>query len=324
MDYSQFDAFLERLKGVERVIVQAHDFPSHDALASAFAFACLLKKKGFKPFISYRGYIKRVTLRNLIDWLNIPTITPEKLNLTPNDKIIVVGGCIGEPNVIDFPGLEVAVIDHHKVKAPGFVWYADIRPEYGATASMIVEYYNYCGIDISPKIATALLVGLTFGTDHFTKKVSVADAKALLQLQSQADMPMVKRIFRNKIELQELKYFDAMLTTMIKEKNSAFAVLPDDCSRTMLGVLGDFLLSVDEIDVAILSARHNGKTYISLRSECPKNDVNKLIVRVLNDTGIGFGGGLPHSAGGIIDDMYQLSDELDYVHDLIRPHLSLS
>jgi hypothetical protein len=92
----------------------------------------------------------------------------------------------------------------------------------------------------------------------------------------------------------------------------------------MLGVLGDFLLSVDGIDIAVLSARSNGKTYISLRSECAENDVNKMIIRVLNDTGVGFGGGFPSAAGGIIDGMYQRADELDYVHNLIRPHLSLS
>ena len=165
---------------------------------------------------------------------------------------------------------------------------------------------------------------MTIDTAHFTKKICAADTKALLQLQQQADMALVNRICRNKIELQDLQYFDAMLTTMIKEKNSAFAVLPDGCSRKMLGVLGDFLLSVDGIDIAVLSARNNGKTYISLRSECIKNDVNKIIVRLLNDTGIGFGGGLPSSAGGIINGIYQLPDELNYVHDLIRPHLSLS
>jgi nanoRNase/pAp phosphatase (c-di-AMP/oligoRNAs hydrolase) len=324
MDYSKFDTFLERLKGAERVIVQAHDFPTLDALSSAFAFACLLKKKGFKPFISYRGYINRVALRNLIDWLNIPTVSPEKLTMMPSDKIIVVGGCIGESNVIDLPGLEVAVIDHHKVKPPSFVWYKDVRPEYGATASMVVEYYNHCEIAISPRVASALLVGLTFDTAHFTKKVSFVDTTALLQLQQLADMPLVNRICRNKLEFKELGYFTTMLKTVVKEKNSAFAVVPDGCSYKMLGVLGDFLLSVDEIDIAILSARSNGKTYISLRSECTKNDANRIVIDALNNTGAGFGGGLPHSAGGIVDELYQLSDELDYVHDLLRPHLSLT
>ena len=71
---------------------------------------------GLRPFITFHGYIDRVSLRNLIDWLEIPIYEPKDLELQPDDKIIVVDGCIGERNVIDFPGIEVGVIDHHQVK----------------------------------------------------------------------------------------------------------------------------------------------------------------------------------------------------------------
>lgn len=324
MDYSAFDAFLQRLQGAQRVIVQAHDFPSHDALAAAFAMAYLLKQKGFKPFISYKGYISRVTLRNMVEWLRIPTVSPDRLGLMPSDKIIVVGGCIGQKNVVDLPGLEVAVIDHHDVVAPSFVWYRDIRPSYGATSAMMVEYFNHLGIELVPRVASALLVGLTFDTAHFTKRVSEADCKALLQLQAKADMPLVNRICRNNIEEQDLQYFNVMLDSLVQEKNCAFAVLPDGCSATLLGVLGDFLLSVDTIDIAILSARSGDKTYLSLRSECAQNDVSKIVMRALNDPGVGFGGGHAHAAGGIINQRYQLCSEPDHVYQLLRPQLQLT
>jgi len=324
MGYSKFDDFLNCLKGAQRIIVQAHDFPSHDALASAFAFACLLKNKGFKPFISYRGYINRQTLHTLIDSLNIPTVATDKLELIASDKVIMIGGRITESHRMNFPELDVAVIDHHDIKAPDFVCYADIRPEFSTTASMMVEYYNHCDIKFTPRIASALLVGLTLDTDKFTKKITVADAKALLQLQQHADMSLVNLICKNKIEFEELEYFNAMLNSMKREKNCVFAILPEDCSHRMLGILGDLLLSADEIELVILSVRNEGNIYISLRSECIKNDVNHIITTALNEPGIGFGGGLPEHAGGIINDMYQLAEDLDYVHDLLRPHLILS
>ncbi|ADT87455.1 phosphoesterase RecJ domain protein [Vibrio furnissii NCTC 11218] len=323
MKYHDFKTFLASLKQCERIIVQAHDFPDHDALGSAFALAYLLRKLGFKPFITYHGFIDRISLRNLIEWLHIPIVKPHQLGLTPDDKIIVVDGCIGEKNVTDFPGLEVGVIDHHQVSAPDFVWYADIRPDYGSTATMMVEYYNQCDVDIPAKIATALLVGLTFDTANFTRAVGPADIHALLQLQSKADMAMVNRICRNQIEFHELKLFDTLLASMKREKNCAFAVLPEGCSKNMLGVLGDFLLGVDEIDMVVLSARSKEKTFLSLRSECQHNNVARIVRKALNDSGIGFGGGHPHMAGGIINHMYQLADEFDYVYDLIKPQLQL-
>lgn len=324
MPLSKFDQFLVDLKGSERVIVQAHDFPDHDAIASAFALAYLLKKKGFAPFLSYQGFIDRVSLNNLIGWLDIPIVKSHQLDLKPSDKIIVVDGCIGEGNVTDLPGLEVAVIDHHQVKVPSYVWYSDVRPDYGSTATIMVEYFNYYKIPIPKRIATALLVGLTFDTASFTRSVSEADIKALFQLQRLADMVTVNGICRNQIEYQELQYFDSMLSSMKRDKNSAFAILPEGCPKNMLGVLGDFLLTVDEIDIVVLSARSYQRTFVSLRSECEDNDVAEVVREALNDRGLGYGGGHAHMAGGVINQRFKMADELAYLYELIRPRLTLS
>ncbi len=324
MSLEKFDRLLASLTGCSRIIVQAHDFPDHDAIGSAFALAYLLKKQGFAPFITYQGFIDRVSLRNLIDWLDIPITKSHLLGLKPSDKIIVVDGCIGEKNVTDLPGIEVGVIDHHQVKAPSFVAYQDIRPHYGSTATIMVEYFNHFDLPIPKRVATALLVGLSFDTANFTRAVSPADIKALLQLQLSADMDMVNRICRNQIEYQELKLFDSMLSNMRKEKNCAFASLPEGCPKNMLGVLGDFLLSVDELDIVILSARNKEKTFISLRSECKQNNVADIVRRVLNNSGVGFGGGHPHMAGGVINETFQLASESSYIYELFRSELALS
>ncbi|MDV5168053.1 DHH family phosphoesterase [Photobacterium rosenbergii] len=324
MPFTQFDALIERLRGNDRVIVQAHDFPDHDAIGSAFALAYLLRKKGLTPFITYQGFIDRISLRNLIDWLDIPIAKSHLLALKPDDKIIVVDGCIGEKNVTDLPGLEVGVIDHHEVTVPSFVGYKDVRPDYGSTATIMIEYFNHYQIAIPKKIATALLVGLTFDTANFTRAVGPADTQALLQLHKCADREMVNRICRNQIEFHELSLFDSMLSTMRREKNCAFASLPEGCPKNMLGVLGDFLMSVDEIDVVVLSARNRDKTFISLRSECQRNNVAAIVKRVLNDSGIGFGGGHAHMAGGVINEHFQLAQESEYIYALFRPQVELS
>ena len=323
MDLKKFDQFLELLDAEQRVIIQAHDFPDHDAIASAFAMAYILTQKGFRPFLSYQGFIDRVSLHNLIGWLDIPIVNSHQLDLKPSDKIIVVDGCIGEENITDLPGLEVAVIDHHEVKVPSYVWYSDVRPNYGSTATIMVDYFNYYNIKIPKKIATALLVGLTFNTDSFTKSISEMDIKALFQLQRRADMVTVNGICRNQIEYKELHYFDSMLATMKRDKNSAFAIAPEGCPENMLGVLGDFLLTVDEIDVVVLSARSYQRTFVSLRSECQENDVAEVVRQALNDRGIGYGGGRAHKAGGVINQRFRMADELAYLYELIRPRLTL-
>ncbi|ROV57646.1 DHH family phosphoesterase [Vibrio ponticus] len=319
----KFELLISELSKYQRVIIQTHDFPDHDAIASAFALAFLLKYKGLKPFISYQGYIDRVSTKNLIDWLDIPITKSHRLGLQPSDQIIVVDGCVGEKNVTDLPGQEIAVIDHHQVSAPGFVMYQDIRPEYGATATILVEYFNHFSLAIPPKIATALLVGLTFDTAHFTRAVSPADMDALRQLQQIADLQMVNRICRNQLEFHELALFESILHTMKREQNCIYGSLPEDCPKNMLGVLGDFLLSVNEIDIVVLSARNSERVFVSLRSECDRNDVAKIVRETLNSRGIGYGGGHAHMAGGVINQSFHASEELEYIYDLFRPSIEL-
>ncbi len=64
-----------------------------------------------------------------------------------------------------------------------------------------------------------------------------------------------------------------------------------------------FLLGVDELDI-VSTARNSEKLYFS-SFRVFKNNVIKIIRKVLNDKGIGFGGGHPHMAGGIINHQFQ-------------------
>lgn len=319
-----FENLLTTLKSNKRIIIQAHDFPDHDAIASAYALAYLLKELGHNPYITYQGFIDRISLKNMIRLLSIPIVETHLLNLQPDDKIIVVDGCIGEKNITDLPGLEVAVIDHHQVIAPDFVWYSDIRGNYGSTATIMVEYFRYFLIEMPTNIATALLVGLSFDTANFTRAVSPQDLQALFLLQKKADNDLVHRICRNQIELAELTLFKSLISTMKREGNAAFSSLPKGCSKNMLGVLGDFLLSVHEIDIVVLSAQCNERTYLSLRSECNKNNVAKIIRNTLNDHGIGFGGGHSHMAGGVLNSTSQQCNSVEYIYDLFKSNLVLS
>ena len=111
---------------------------------------------------------------------------------------------------------------------------------------------------------------------------------AAAAIQAKADNAIVNKICRNQVQFEELQLFNSMLASMRREKNAAFAVLPEGCPKNMLGVLGDFLLSVDELDIIVLTARTSEKTFISLRSECSENNVAQIIKKTLNEKGIGF------------------------------------
>ena len=50
----------------------------------------------------------------------------------------------------DLIGDEVGVIDHHNVLSPDDVEFSDIRPDYGACATIVWSYFNEYGLTIPP------------------------------------------------------------------------------------------------------------------------------------------------------------------------------
>lgn len=292
--------FIEQLKSLPRVIIQAHDFPDHDAISSAYGLSIILQTFSIKTLIVYNGDIDRISLSNTISWLSIPIIHCSKANLNVNDCIITVDGCIGEKNITDMPGDEIAVIDHHTVSPPTNLLFSDIRSEYGATATIIYQYYRTLAIDIPVNVATSLLIGLNIDTANLTRGFCNADIKAFIALNQLADLELVNKICRNSLTQLELNHFKETCNSVQQSEGIATVLLKEPCAKNMLGVLADFLLSVNEFDVVVVAAENNNCLQLSLRSECPKVDVGKLLRNTLNETQMGFGGGHGHMAGGII------------------------
>lgn len=297
---AEFEQLLLKLKNYPRVIIQAHDFPDHDAISSAYALGYLLGEMDFKVELVYVGLIDRISIHRMIAAMAIPIKPVRECDLTQDDVIIMVDGCKGEKNVTDIIGDEIAVIDHHHVNPPDDLWYFDVRPEYGSTATIIVEYFNYFKIPIPKGVATALQIGLNVDTASLTRGFCAADIAVFSQLHTLADQNRVNRICRNSLEAEELIYFQTMLNSVTIHENIAVAVLPTDCPKNFLGILGDFLITVDTVDITILACEKDDAIQLSMRSEIQSVDMAEITRSVLTSMGIGYGGGHPHMAGGIV------------------------
>ena len=311
---TELEDFIERIVALDRIVIQAHDFPDHDAISSAYALAHLFQTRGATALIVYNGNIDRISLSNMIEWLDIPALHISKVTLSSADKIVTVDGCIGEKNVLDLPGDEIAVIDHHQVTAPDDLWFADVRPEYGATATIVYEYYRLLDLEMPRNVATALMVGLNIDTANLTRGFCSADIHSFAYFNEHSKLDIVNRICRNEIELKELQLFEHAMGLVQIELGVATVFMTVDCPKNMLGILSDFLLKVNEIDVVIVAVESNENIQISLRSECPKTNVGLVAREILNDRGRGFGGGHSHMAGGIIlkDHKYHFGLDNEY------------
>ncbi|OQY32863.1 MAG: hypothetical protein B6241_09730 [Spirochaetaceae bacterium 4572_59] len=249
--------------------------------------------------ILYDGELQRDSLIRMISTLNIPVYHWKHYNLTENDRIIIVDGCKGNSNVEDLTGREIAVIDHHKSRTTDDVCLTDIRPEYGSCSTIITEYYRELNLTPSRTAASALLIGLARDTDLYTRGVTEMDLAAFHQLFGYADQAIVNDILRNNIQLSDLQYFHTITEEIKYNKGIVFCYLPEGCPQNLLGILGDFVLSLNEVHFVCLFARNNETVNISFRNNWPNYSASLIMKKFI--AGMGRGGGHKEMAGGQIE-----------------------
>ncbi len=295
------------VKDEDYIYVQTHNFPDHDAVASAFGLQYLLSNMGVKSYLIYEGEIQRDSLVQMIEQLNIDITHNNEHKLEEDHKIVIVDGCKGNKNVTDLIGDEIAVIDHHEVTSPEDVKFSDIRPEYGACSSIIYTYYREMNLAVPRDIATAFMIGINMDTALLTRGVNDEDIHAYADLYQVSDIRLQNTILRNYIQTKDLNFYKYAIENVKIEKEVAFCYFDNGCNQNLLGILGDFFLALEEVDFVILCARNNTVVNFSLRSERGEWNASLIIQDILS--GIGFGGGHADMAGGVIKDVSKFDDE---------------
>jgi nanoRNase/pAp phosphatase (c-di-AMP/oligoRNAs hydrolase) len=287
------------LKG--NLYIQTHNYPDADAVASAFALQGLLRGwAGLQSELIYEGTIQRAALLRMIDQFQISIRHNSEVHLRDEDFIILVDGCKSYKNVTDLTGEEICVIDHHQVVKPDDVPFADIRTGYGACSTIIADYYEATGTPLGERTSSALLIGLLQDTDHLTRGVSDRDLDIFNLLYRRSNQEAVQYSLRNFIELKDLKIFRRVIDTQRVDGILSFCYLPEGCPPALLGILGDFLLALEEIEFVALFARNENRINVSLRNEIPGVNAAEIARSILR--GIGGGGGHQTFAGGAIPD----------------------
>ena len=295
-----FEELLKVIDPARPLVIQPHDFPDPDAIACAFALQYLLQTQHYNSQIVYFGEIQRQALVKMINDLGITVLHLEQVELSPLSQLIIVDGCKGNKNITDLGGVEIAVIDHHKSESPENVPFVDIRPSYGSCSSIIYEYFLEFNIPLPPAVANALLIGLEVDTNLLTRNVSDADIFAFALLHATADQEYVNRLLRNNIQQADLVFFIEAMSKARFSARMAFYYFPGGCAQNLLGIIANFLLSIQEVNFVVLAAKNTDRVIFSVRSEEPSWPADSIIRNLLRD--LGAGGGHKDMAGGIVSD----------------------
>jgi nanoRNase/pAp phosphatase (c-di-AMP/oligoRNAs hydrolase) len=295
---NRFKKLLDVIDSDKPVLVQAHDYPDHDAVASAFALGKLVSRLGIKTEICYGGTIQSYSLQAAIELVQIPIHSCNETTITSDSQIILVDGFAGNTNITGTAGRIVGVVDHHHPPKEPDLPFADIRENIGSCSAMIYGYYREMEVPISDDIATALLMGIMMDTAFMTRGVSSEDMEAFSGVYFIGDWEVGSRILRNSLSLNDLPVFKEAIESRLVDDFFCFAVVKKECTPEVLALLGDFFLGIREIHFVVVAVFDRDEYRISVRSEHLQHPADEVIRRAVD--GIGTGGGHLYMGGGSI------------------------
>lgn len=290
---------LRELLSYDDIVIQCHDFPDADAVASGFGVYRYLTANGKKVRLVYSGAqkISKPNMLIMIEQLDIPLEYISSLDHEP--QLLITVDCIfGESNVRRLDAQNIAVIDHH-IRGSSLPRLSEVRSSYGSCSTIIAKMLEEEKYDINAdeKLSTALYYGLFMDTNAFSELGHPADKD--LRDFADFDRQIIATLRNSNLTYQEMEIAGEALNhcNYYPEYNAAI-VEARPCDPNILGFISDLLLQVNTVDHCIVYCRLNAGCKLSVRS-CT-NKINAAELAKYITANVGNGGGHFSKAGGFI------------------------
>ncbi len=278
--------FLQHFAGEDHVLIPINADP--DAIASAMAVKRLLWRKTASVTIANVNEIKRPDNLTMIRLVGVKLIPFKKIDPARFTAMIMVDSQPSHHE--DLSGLQPrAIIDHHAAEETSQAPYMDIRPHYGATASIMIEYLRAARIKPSVKLATSLFYAIKTDTSNFERKTTSEDLKAFQYVFRNANKALAYRIEQAEMDISFLKYFKRAIEERRLSKGRAFVHLgpvvhPDVCVQ-----VADFFLRVNSVNWSIVSGLHHRKLVVIFRNDGIRKNAGTLAKKCFGRWGMAGG-----------------------------------
>ena len=281
------------------IVIQCHDNPDADALASGYALHWYFTRMGKSPVFIYRGKnkIQKSNLMIMKEALDIPVSYEPDFDRVP-ELLVTVDCQYGQKNVTLTRADNVAVIDHHQltVDAPKL---SEIRSNIGSCSTIIWDMIRDEGlsVDSDKLLSTALYYGLYTDTNRLSEVSHPLDRDMRDMLV--INKSIVTEMSNSNISLEELKITGkAILEYEYFENDKYLMIQAEQCDPNILGVISDFSMETAGVDVCLAFYVSQDEIKFSVRSCIKEVHANEL-AEYLSE-GIGGGGGHIYKAGGSI------------------------
>ncbi|MDY7033818.1 MAG: DHH family phosphoesterase [Thermodesulfobacteriota bacterium] len=281
-----------------------------DSIASAMAVKRLLWHKAAGVTISNINTINRPDNIAMVRLLGVNLVHVSKIDEQQFHRFVIVDSQ-PDHNMAFSKFKPDVIIDHHPetgCKAP----FQDIRPQYGANASIITEYLRAARIKPSSKLATGLVLAIKSDTSNFERQTTLEDVKAFQFLFRYANIHLMRKIEQSELRRDFLKYFQIALSTMRMQRGWVYVHLGHVKNPDVCVIIADFFMKVDSVNWSIISGLHGNKLTIIFRNDGLRKNAGR--VAQLSFGHIGSAGGHKSAARAEIP-FEHLKNIVDYKNE---------
>ena len=316
LDNKKVAQLTELLKGREgeRHAVILQDFPDPDAISCGFAYRCIAAELGIEAELIYGGRIshqENIAMVNLLDitltyWddTDIPKGRYQASIFVDNQGTT---SCLVERlEKVDVPVL--AIMDHHAPQGRLQPLFSDIRPSFGACASIFVRYLQAGLLTMGSKpehrnLATALMHGIISETGALIE-AQPADFTAAAYLQPFCDRELLSEILHQQRSHRVMEIINIALENRVIHAGFSLAGVGflRAADRDAIPQAADFLLTEETVHTAIVFGMVQSDReaiHGSLRTTKPALSPDQFLKDALgkSPTGVYYGGGKAKAGG---------------------------
>ena len=271
----------------DSLAVLIYGSPDPDAVASAMALREILNqtKPLAKCVFAATEHVIRHQNAEFIREMKVEIQMLEKIDLKEFRLIAVVdaqptffGEALGgiKPQI---------VLDHHPCKTVWHASLADVRPNYGALATIMTEYLLAARVKIPKRLYTALLYGIRSDTLNFERDASLEDIGAYYLTFSRANRQLIRRIELNQIPDRFLKYYDYAYHHKRRYRDRVICFLGAVESADVCVQVADFHLRIINVFHVIVAGIVKDRLIIIFRGDGYRQDCGSIAMKSFGNIG---------------------------------------
>ncbi|SER57169.1 DHH family phosphoesterase [Natrinema salaciae] len=302
-------ARLQRVLGNhDEVAVLMHPNPDPDAMSCAMGIAAIAESVGTDASLQFSGEIRHQENRAFRTVLDLDLESIDASSQLSEGPVVLVDhntprGFTGAQTVEP-----IAVVDHHPGNGAG-TKFTDVRTDYGAASTIIVEYLkdigatmadedDSAGFQVSPELATGLLYGIQSDTNHLTNGCSRAEFDACAALFSGIDEDLLDRIANPQVSDDVLQVKATAITEKRVEGPFAVCDVGEVGNVDAIPQAADELMHLEGVTAVVVYGEHEGTLHLSGRSRDDRVHMGETLRHAISDIPMASAGGHARMGGG--------------------------